>query len=197
MDELQWGRLRRQMEFIVEMDKLKSIYRQTHLMDKSRAENDAEHSWHLAMMALFLSEYAAEAVDVCRVMKMVLIHDIVEIDAGDTFAYDTAGMETKAAREQAAAERIFNLLPPEQAAELRGLWDEFEAQETPNAKFATSLDRLAGVLNNYHTDGMGWRRHSIPVERVLARNSHIAEGSPALWEYAKSLIEDAAGRGVL
>lgn len=197
MDEIQWGRLRRQMEFIVEMDKLKAVYRQTHLMDKSRAENDAEHSWHLAMMALFLSEHAAETVDVCRVMKMVLIHDIVEIDAGDTFAYDTAGMETKAAREQTAAERIFNILPSEQAAELRGLWDEFETQKTPDAKFATSLDRLAGVLNNYHTDGMAWHRHGVPAERVLARNSPIAEGSPALWDYAKSLIDDAVTRGVL
>ena len=193
----QENRLRRQMEFIVEMDRLKTIYRQTLIRDKSRYENDAEHSWHLAMMALILNEHAKEPVDVCRVLKMVLTHDIVEIDAGDTFAYDVAGNETKAARENAAAERLFGMLPPEQAAEIRALWDEFESQETPEARFATSLDRLAGLLNNYYTDGHGWKKHGVTVDRILARNGHIANGSPTLWEYAKHLIDDAVSRGVL
>jgi putative hydrolase of HD superfamily len=189
-------RLQQQMEFLIEMDKLKSIYRQTHLMDKSRNENDAEHSWHLAIMALFLSEHAREDIDVCRVIKMVLIHDIVEIDAGDTFAYDSAGSETKRAREVAAAERIFPLLPSEQAMELWELWEEFETGETPEAQFANSLDRMAGALNNLQTGGMGWRRHGVSVDRVLARNAVIEKGSPVLWEYLEARIEEAAAQGV-
>ena len=191
-------RLRRQIEFVMEIDKLKKVMRQTYLMDQSRKENDAEHSWHLAAMAMLLAEYAADGeTDISRVMKMVLVHDLVEIDAGDTFCYDEEGARTKPAREQAAADRIFNMLPDDQATELRALWDEFEARRTPEARFAAALDRLQPLLHNYATDGKAWREHGITIDQVLARNKHIAEGSQALWQYAVHMIMDAADKGWL
>ena len=191
-------RLASQIRFIVEIDRLKSVLRQTHLMDGSRRENDAEHSWHLAVMALLLREYAAEqGVDVSRVVAMVLVHDLVEIDAGDTFCYDEAGNADKPEREQRAAGRIFAILPPDQAREMRGLWDEFEARATPEARFAAALDRLQPQLHNYHTQGATWREHGVTADQVVARNRHMADGAPALWDYAQQLIREAVERGYL
>jgi putative hydrolase of HD superfamily len=189
-------RLTRQVEFLVEIDKLKHVFRQTWLMDRSRRENDAEHSWHLGILAILLSEYAADpTVDVLRVVKMILVHDLVEIDAGDTFAYDTVRAQDKYARECQAADRIFCLLPPDQAAEIRALWEEFEARETPEAKYAAALDRFQPILHNYFTQGKAWRQHGITAAQVLARNEHMAEGAPALWEYVQGLVRDAEAKG--
>jgi len=189
------SRLSLQIQFLVEIDKLKQILRQSALMDGSRLENDAEHSWHFAMMAMILAEHAKEKVDVCRVVQMALIHDIVEIDAGDTFVYDEAAMATKTQREARAAERLFPILPPDQSAWLRALWDEFEAGQTAEACFAGALDRLCGLLSNYQTQGGGWKRHGVSAERIRARNSHIAEGAPALWELAQEFIAEAVEQG--
>jgi 5'-deoxynucleotidase YfbR-like HD superfamily hydrolase len=190
-------RFDRQIQFILEIDKLKSIVRRTYLLNNPRAENTAEHSWHLAIMAILLAEHANESVDVARVVKMVLIHDIVEIDAGDTYFYDAAGALDKAEREEAAAERIFGILPPDQGRELKELWEEFEAAETADARFALALDRFIPQLHNYHTRGRSWSEHGITADRVLERNSEIAEGSERLWECARSLVEDAVAKGFL
>ncbi|MBF0334212.1 MAG: HD domain-containing protein [Alphaproteobacteria bacterium] len=190
-------RLSRQIAFVLELDALKQVLRQTLLLADRRQENDAEHSWHIAMMALLLAEHAAQPVDVARVVKMLLIHDIVEIDAGDTFIYDEAGHADKEAREQAAADRLFGLLPADQGAELRALWDEFEARATPEARFAASIDRLQPLLHNVHTEGAAWRRHGVTADRVLARNAMIGDGAPVLWDYARRLIEQAADAGHL
>jgi len=190
-------RLRRQIEFLIEIDKLKGVLRQTYLTDGSRRENDAEHSWHLAVMAMLLAEYAERDLDLVRVLKMVLVHDLVEIDAGDTFVYDRGGSSQWAAREREAAERIFGMLPPDQADELRRLWDEFEARATPEARFAAALDRLQPILHNYQTQGKVWREHGITSDQVIAHNQHMAEGAPRLWEYAHELIRDAVKRGYL
>jgi putative hydrolase of HD superfamily len=190
-------RLLAQIRFIEELDRLKTVLRMTTLIDESRLENTAEHSWHMAMMAVVLSEYTNEPVDLGYVLKMILLHDIVEIDAGDTFAYDTTGYETKAAREQAAATRIFGLLPDDQCQEFRALWEEFEAQDTPEAKFAAALDRLAGMIPNYVTNGGSWVRHRITREQIIARNQPIANGSPTLWRFAAALIDDATERQLI
>ena len=191
-------RLGRQIEFVVEIDRLKRVLRQTWLMDGSRRENDAEHSWHLAAMALLLHEYAAEPnLDLLRVCEMLLVHDLVEIDAGDTFVYDDEGTSDKAEREERAAERVFGVLPDDQGKELRGLWEEFEARATPEARFAAALDRLQPILHNYHTAGKAWQQHGITSAQVIARNQHMAEGSPRLWEYARQLIDEAVQRGYL
>ncbi|TCP55489.1 putative hydrolase of HD superfamily [Tumebacillus sp. BK434] len=191
-------RLRQQMEFLVEIDKLKSVSRRAYLMNGSRNENDAEHSWHLALMVMMLQEHANEpSVDLLRVVKMVLVHDIVEIDAGDVSAYDAAGQAGKEERERAAAKRIFGLLPAEQGAELLALWLEFEERETAEAKFAAALDRLAPLLHNYQTEGQTWQEHGITLEMVLARNSQIAQGSERLWEYAQELIRESVEKGYL
>lgn len=191
-------RLERQIRFIVEIDKLKSVFRQTLLMNKERYENDAEHSWHIAMMAILLAEYAASPdVDILRVVKMLLVHDIVEIDAGDMIVYDQAGRAAQAVREQEAAKRIFNILPADQAGEIRDLWTEFEARQTPEALFAAALDRLQPLLHNYHTQGAAWKKHGITVDRVLARNQQMAQGAPQLWEYAQAFIADAVAKGYL
>jgi putative hydrolase of HD superfamily len=191
-------RLEQQIAFVREVDKLKSIDRQTLLTDASRRENDAEHSWHLALMALLLGEYAgARDLDLLHVIRMVLIHDLVEIDAGDTYCYDQAGYADKSQRETAAAERIFNLLPPDQAAEIRSLWDEFEASETAEAKFANALDRLQPLMHNVFTNGQMWKRHGIVKSQVIDRNCRIADGAPDLWVLARDLIEKAVNDGHL
>ncbi len=190
-------RLDRQIAFVLEIDKLKSVLRRSYLLNENRHENSAEHSWHLSVMALVLAEHADAEIDQLRVLKMLLVHDIVEIDAGDTFIYDTAGNDTKATREQEAAHRIFGLLPSDQSAELQELWQEFEARETPEAKFAAALDRLMPLLHNYHTEGRSWKEHGITKEQVLRLNRHIANGSETLWEYAEALIDDAAAKGYL
>ena len=190
-------RLHRQLGFILEIDRLKGILRQTLLTGSRRQENDAEHSWHMAMMAVLLSEYANEPVDVLRVVKMILVHDIVEIDAGDTYCYDAVAAVGKEEREKKAADRIFNLLPPDQAGKMRGLWDEFEARRTPESRFANALDRLQPVMLNYFTDGVAWRSHDVSRDAVLKRNSPIGDGASKLWEYAKALIDDAVRKGYL
>mgnify|MGYP005623486909 CR=1 FL=1 len=191
-------RLTRQLEFVLEVEKLKQIFRQTVLPGDERRENDAEHSWHLGLMAVLLVEHAKEPeVDLLRVVKMVLIHDLVEIDAGDTFAYDEAGNVDKVERETVAAERIFGLLSEDQKRELRSLWDEFEARQTPEARYAAALDRLQPVMLNFQTQGAAWRRHGVTRAQVIARNKHISEGSPSLWKYAEGLIDEAVKRGYL
>lgn len=190
-------RLDQQLAFVLEIDKLKTILRRTLLTDASRLENSAEHSWHLAICAVLLAEYSPVPVELSRVVKMALVHDIVEIDAGDTFCYDATGNLDKAAREQCAADRLFGMLPPEQGAELRTLWEEFDARQTPEAKYANALDRLQPLLHNYRTEGAAWRKHGITYAQVIERNRHIADGAPALWDYVKRLIDDAADRGWL
>ena len=190
-------RLAQQIQFIVEIDKLKSVIRRSYLVNGSRRENSGEHSWHLAMMAIVLSEHANVDVDVLRVLKMVLIHDIVEIDAGDTFIYDEVGALDKEEREKKAAERIFGLLPAEQTGELRDLWDEFEAGQTPESKFAKSLDRLMPLLHNYHVKGKSWLAHGIKTDQVLKINAPIRDGSETLAEFALSIINDAVAKGYL
>ena len=187
-----------QIGFIREVDRLKEIFRQTVLINSRRAENDAEHSWHICLMVLVLAEHAnSPGLDVLRVLKMLLVHDIVEIDAGDTFAYDTARMADQHAREVKAAERLFGLLPSDQAAEFRALWDEFEARETPEARFAAAVDRFQPMLLNCATEGSAWQRHGVTSDRVIARNRHIADGSAAVWAYAAEMIREAVAHGHL
>ena len=191
-------RLQQQLAFILELEHLKNVYRQTYVLHEDRKENDAEHSFHLALMAAVLAEHAAEPVDVLHVMKMVLIHDAVEVDAGDTYAYDTAGNATKAAREQAAADRIFALLPEDQAAEYRALWDEFEARQTPASRFANTLDRIQPLLLNYNKGGLSWKERGIRAEQVISRNRGVTEaGSPALGALCYDIIERARQEGLL
>jgi putative hydrolase of HD superfamily len=191
-------RLRRQIAFIVEVDKLKEVFRQTIVTQSRRAENSAEHSWHFALMVVVLAEHSNhQPLDVLRILKMVLIHDLVEIDAGDTFAYDVKNMADQHAREAVAATRIFGLLPPDQAAEFRALWDEFEAHVTPEARFALACDRFHPMLLNCLTDGHAWQKHGVTHDRVLARNAMVADGSTAIWEYAVKMIDDAVAKGHL
>jgi putative hydrolase of HD superfamily len=191
-------RLRQQMLFIVEIDRAKQVLRQTMVVGSGRHENDAEHSWHLAVMALLLAEYAeGSGLDILRVLKMVLVHDLVEIDAGDTYCYDEEAARDKVERETRAADRIFRLLPEDQAREMRALWDEFEGASTPEARFANALDRLQPLLLNYHTDGRSWQRHGVTSDRVFRRARPVADSAPGLWEYAESLIRDAVEKGIL
>ncbi len=191
-------RLKKQIEFILEVDKIKNIFRMTKIHDGSRRENDAEHSWHLTLMAFLLSEYSkADNIDILKVMKMCIVHDIVEIDAGDTFCYDVAGNLDKLEREQKAAERIFGLLPEDQGMELKALWEEFDAMETPEAKYAAALDRLQPVMLNYLNNGGTWQEHHITKEQVVKRNSRIEEGAPELWKFASELIDEAITKGLL
>ncbi|MHB9133375.1 MAG: HD domain-containing protein [Armatimonadota bacterium] len=192
-------RLEQQIRFVLELDKLKQIMRQSYLLDTSRKENDAEHSWHLAMMVMVLAEYAATPeIDVLRVVKMTLVHDLVEIDAGDTFIYDEAGALDKQVREEAAADRIFHLLPVDQAAEIRALWEEFEANATQESRFANALDRVEPILLNYYTQGKAWLEHGVTGEMVLTRNQDVVTaGSPLLGEFITDLIHDAVKQGYL
>lgn len=194
---MQNNRLERQLQFILEIDKLKLILRQTLLTDGSRRENSAEHSWHLAMMAILLAEYAPTQIDVLRVIKMLLVHDLVEIDAGDTFCYDVQSNENKAMREAEAANRLFGLLPEDQGVELRNLWEEFEAQETGEARFATALDRLQPFLHNQHTKGGTWQIHGITREQVQRRMQPLEEGAPLIWPFVQKVIEDCVEAGYL
>ena len=182
-------RLRRQLEFILEIDRLKSVLRQSYLIDNDRHENSAEHSWHLAVAAMVLAEHAKERIDVSKVIRLVLVHDLVEIDAGDTFIYDDAGNVGKAAREQKAANRLFGVLPEEQGQTFMALWREFEDRQTPDAKFAFALDRLMPILHNVFTQGRSWKEHGIRQEQALAKNRPIEDGSPVLWQAVESLIK--------
>lgn len=190
-------RIKKQLDFMLELDKMKNLYRQTYVLHEDRKENDAEHSWHLAILALLLSEYAAQPVDVLHVMKMVLIHDVVEIDAGDTYCYDAEGYKSKADREEKAAQRIFGLLPDDQRDEFYTLWREFEDSETNDARFAAMLDRLQPIMLNYTKGGRSWQEHGIHKEQVLARNLPYLSESEQLADVIRSVIDDAAEKGWL
>jgi putative hydrolase of HD superfamily len=183
------SRLSRQLAFLVEADKLKTILRRTPLTDGSRAENSAEHSWHLVLAAITLAEYAPPGLDLQRVLELVAVHDLVEIDAGDTFAYDVAGYETKAARELAAAERIFGLLPADQAAYFRGCWDEFEAHHTTESKYANALDRFQALLQNMTSGGGSWRSHGVTRADVLRRMQPVERELPELWQFVLDVLD--------
>jgi len=194
----QMDRFRQQIEFILEVDKLKHVLRQTILMDKSRRENSAEHSWHIALTVMLLSEYARDGeIDFFRVMKILLVHDLIEIDAGDTYCYDDQGRKDQAAKEGLAADRIFNILPPDQARKFRNLWDEFEERKTPESRFANALDRVQPFLHNYFTRGQTWQENDITSAQVKARMQPVNDGAPVLWRYVSSLIDDAVKNGFL
>lgn len=190
-------RLSRQLAFSLELDKLKTILRQTLITDGSRRENDAEHSWHVAMMAVLLAEYAPEGADPLRASRMLLFHDVVEIDAGDTFIHDDTGNADKAEREEKAAERLYGLLPPDQAEDLQSLWREYEDRQTPTARFADALDRLQPIMNNFATQGGTWKPHGVTADKVLRLVRRIRDGAPALGEYAETLVDEAVRRGYL
>lgn len=190
-------RLKKQIEFMLELDKMKNLYRQTYVLHEDRMENDAEHSWHLAILAFLLAEYSNKPVDVTRIMKMVLIHDVVEIDAGDTYCYDTEGNKTKADREEKAAQRIFGLLPDDQKEEMYSLWREFEDSETDDARFAAVLDRVQPLLLNYTKGGISWKKHGIVKEQVLGRNKDYFDVSDDIADLIISIINDAHEKGWL
>ena len=191
-------RFKRQIEFILEVDKLKQISRRTTLLDRSRQENSAEHSWHIALIVLVLSEYADEhRLDLLQVIKLLLTHDLVEIDAGDTYCYDESGVQDQNAREQKAADRIFNILPEDQANMLHALWNEYEDRKTPESRFANALDRFQPLLHNYFTNGHTWQQHGIQKKQVLSRMQPVDEGASVLWNYVVTLIDDAVEKGFL
>lgn len=180
MDE----RLKQQLEFVLEIDKEKNIFRQTHLSGQGRNENDAEHAWHMAIMTILLSEYANEEIDVLKTVTMLLIHDIVEIDAGDTYAYDEEAKKTQRQREQKAAERIFGMLPEDQGKKMKDLWEEFETCESKEARFARTMDNLQPIMLNDATDGKAWEEHNVHLDQVMGRNKNTHKGSEVLWKYA-------------
>lgn len=189
--------LLRQIEFIKEVDKLKYILRKTKLLNSDRAENDAEHSWHLALMAVVLVEHANFPVDLLKVIKMLLIHDLVEIDAGDTFIYDTLKSHDNTAEEREAAQRIFGLLPDHQANELMAIWEEFEERQTNEAKFARAMDRLEPLLQNTSNNGGTWTEFGVNYEQVYTKKQVIQYGSATIWQYAEQLLNDSVEKGIL
>ncbi len=193
MDE----RIAKQIAFALELDKEKSVFRQTHLSGHGRNENDAEHAWHMAIMAYLLKEYSNEPVDIARVMIMCLIHDVVEIDAGDTYAYDSEGLATQKAREDAAKERIFSLLPEDQKEEFTAIFDEFEANETAEAKFAHSMDNFQPLILNNSNGGGDWKEHSVTAKKVYGRQSKTKEGSEKLYEITDKIIQENIRKGSL
>ena len=188
-------RFEKQLAFILEADKEKNILRQTHITGYVRRENDAEHAWHMAMMIYLLKEYSNEEFDVAKAMMMALIHDIVEIDAGDTYAYDTAALETQKEREERAAERIYGLLPDDQRDELRALFEEFEAGETPEARFAKTMDNFQPLLLNDSNGGADWREHKVVRSQVVGRQKKSIIGSKEIWEYTSALIDENVKKG--
>jgi putative hydrolase of HD superfamily len=191
-------RFKRQVEFLLEIDRLKHTFRQTILLDRSRHENSVEHSWHIALSAMIFSEYTdMDGIDLGRVIRMVLVHDLVEIDAGDTYCYDEQAGVDQHEREQRAADRIFGLLPPDQTEEFRRLWDEFEEARSAEARYAHAMDRFQAFLHNYFTEGQMWRRHGIRRAQVIRRMQPVERGAPRVWDYVRSLIEDAVARGYL
>jgi putative hydrolases of HD superfamily len=190
-------RLRQQLAFIAEVDRLKRVLRRNYLVGGERRENTGEHSWHVTLAAMILSEYSDEPVDIGHVIKMLLVHDIVEIDAGDTFAYDTAGHRDKDEREQRAADRIFGLLPDDQRAELRALWDEFEALETPEARFARAVDIFMPMFHNTSSEGRGWRENGVTSEQIFNRQQQIGAASDVLRQQARAIVAEAVERGYL
>ena len=193
MDE----RLKKQLDFALEIDKEKNILRQTHLSGHGRNENDAEHAWHMAIMAYLLREYSNEPVDITRVMLMCLIHDVVEIDAGDTYAYDAEGLKTQKAREEAAKERIYSLLPEDQKKELAAIFDEFEESKTPESKFAHAMDNLQPLMLNNSNDGGDWREHGVSAKQVYGRQDRTKEGSEKLYEITEQIIKKHVEKGNL
>ncbi|MCH2155547.1 MAG: HD domain-containing protein [Opitutales bacterium] len=190
-------RLRQQIAFIKEIDALKGVTRRSLLLSRERYENSAEHSWHIALLAMIMTEYCPEELNTQHTVKLLLIHDIVEIDAGDVFIYDSEGQANKTDDEEAACERIFGLLPDDQAQHFKALWQEFEHGKTPEAIFARSIDRLMPLLHNYFNEGAAWKKHGVVYDQVIEVNSKIAEGSPKLWEFAQGLINDAVAQGWL
>ncbi|NOH67637.1 HD domain-containing protein [Vibrio rotiferianus] len=191
-------RLEKQLALLIELDQLKSVLRRTRVKSADRRlENSGEHSWHVALMAVLMQEHANAPVDIARVMKMLLIHDVVEIDAGDTFVYDVAASKEQEEKELKAAERLFGILPSDQGDELFALWKEFEAAQSDDAKYAKALDRLIPMLLNYHNDGQSWKEHGVTREQALTINKRIEFGSVILWDKAKELIEEATEKGWL
>ncbi|MDD4370540.1 MAG: HD domain-containing protein [Anaerostipes sp.] len=193
--EKQLSRLEQQLQFIVEVDKVKKITRQTYLADLSRKENDAEHSWHMALMAFILKEYANEEVDVLHVIEMLLVHDLVEIDAGDTYLYDEEARKEAAVREEKAARRIFQMLPKEQEKYVYDLWREFENRETAESKFANTLDRVQPILLNDAGDGLAWREHEVNIDQVMTMNHRTKDGSNVLWNHLLEIFEKHMNQG--
>ena len=192
------NRLEQQMRFLVEVDKMKSVYRRTILIDKTRRESDAEHSWHFALMAMLLAEYAdPEKVDCARVIRMALVPDLIEIYAGDTFAYDVQGNQDKRQRETEAADKLFALLPEDQAAEIRALWEEFDAMETPDAQYAAAIDRLQPFLNNYLTQGHTWGLGGVKSAQVYERMDPIRVALPEVWPFVDKMIQESIEKGYL
>ena len=191
-------RLERQVAFLMEADKLKTVFRRNRVVsDPTRHENDAEHMYHFALFAMVLSEYANAPVNLLHVLRMILIHDVVEIDAGDTFVYDMAAQTDKRVREERAADRLFNLLPADQASEFRALWEEFEAEKTVEARFAAALDRMQPLLCNYFTGGGAWKEYGVTPPQVFSRNGKMAHGSAELWAYVSGLLDDAVTKGYM
>ncbi len=197
MNQKEIERLKKQMAFALEIDREKTIFRQTHLSGNGRNENDAEHAWHMAIMAYILREYANEPVDIGRVMLMCLIHDVVEIDAGDTYAYDEAGLATQKEREEAAKERIFSLLPEDQKEELTALFDEFEANETPESRFAHAMDNFQPLLLNNSNNGADWVAHGVSAEKVYTRQRRTRDGSEKLYEVTDGILKEHLEKGHL
>lgn len=194
---MQTENLLQQIAFIKEIDKLKYIQRRTKLFNSDRHENDAEHSWHLAMMTIVLAEHSDKSIDVLKVVKMVLIHDIVEIDSGDVFIYDTVKNHTNTDEELLAAQRIFGLLPEEQAKEYIAIWQEFEDGKTDEAKFAKTMDRLEPLLQNTSNDGGTWKEFDVPYQKVYDKKVAIKDGSATIWEYAENLLNESVEKGIL
>lgn len=194
---METSRFEQQMRFLVEIDQMKNVLRQTLLADGSRRESDAEHSWHLAMYAMLLSEYAPEPVDVSRVIRMVLVHDLIEIYAGDTFCYDKEGNRDKAAREAAAADRLYALLPADQAGEYRVLWEEFDRMDTPDSRFAAALDRVQPIINNYLTEGHTWKLGHVTSAQVYERMAPVKNGLPEAWKVVEWIINTSIEKGFL
>ncbi len=194
---MQTDNLLKQINFIKEIDKLKYVQRKTKLFNSDRPENDAEHSWHLAMMTIVLAEHSDQPIDVLKVLKMVLIHDIVEIDAGDIFIYDTLQNHTNTEQERIAAKRIFGLLPEEQAEEFIAIWEEFEAGITDEAKFAKTMDRFEPLLQNTSNNGGTWAEFNVPYQKVYDKKKAIKEGSATIWNYAENLINESVKKGIL
>ncbi len=191
------SRLEKQIDFVLEIDKLKGIVRRSFLVSGERYENSAEHSWHVSVLAHILAEHSDHEIDLMRVVKMLLIHDVVEIDAGDTYYFDTQGNSDKAERETKAAERLFGLLPEDQADEFREAWEEHEACQTNDARFANALDRFIPLLHNYYTQGRSWKKHRIRLDQVMKLQEPIEQGSKTLWEYTARVIQSAVDKGYL
>ncbi len=196
-DFLDNDRLKKQIEFLVEIDKMKNVFRRTVLIDGSRRENDAEHSWHFAMLALILNEYCSEVIDVSRVIKIAICHDLVEIYAGDTFAYDSEGHKDKEKREKESAEKLFSILPDDEGKEIKELWLEFENKETPESRFANVCDRFQPLVHNYLTNGHTWKEGDVHAPQVLERMSVIKDAAPEIWKAVTGIVEESAKQGIL